>query len=132
MSVKKVTQLTRKVRRYKYLITWNILLNREDLERMSRRPEALRKGLNYLKNVAKGTGLKVYRTVETEEITRHARLGAIPTSANPSGVAIAEGNSLEEVRRMVEEWVEGLTYGGIPVGGRLEYEIKLLMELTGR
>ena len=132
MSARKVKQPTRKVRRNKYLITWNLLLNREDLEKISLRPEALKKGLNYLKNVAKGTRLKVYRIVEMEEITRHTRLGTLPASANPSGVAIAEANSVEEARKMVDEWVEGLTYGGIPVGGRLEYEIKPLMELTGR
>ena len=118
--------------RYKYLITWNLFLNREELEKISMKPEALEKGLNYLKNVAKGTGLTVYRIVEMEEITRHTRLGTLPASANLSGVAIVEANSLEEVRRMVDEWVEGLTYGGMPVGGRLEYEIKPLMELTGR
>jgi hypothetical protein len=132
LSVRKVKQPTRKVRRNKYLITWNLLLNREDLEKISFRPEALKKGLSYLKNVAKGTGLKVYRIVEMEEITRHTRLGSIPASANPSGIAIAEATSLKEARRMVDEWVEGLTYGGLPVGGRLEYEIKPLMELTGR
>jgi hypothetical protein len=132
LSVKKVTQLTRRVGRYKYLITWSLLLNSEDLEKISRGPEALKKGLNYLKNVAKGKSLTVYRIVEMKEITRRPRLGTLPASANPSGVAIAEANSLEEVRRMVDEWVEGLTYGGMPVGGRLEYEIKPLMELTGR
>lgn len=132
MSARKVKQPTRKVRRNKYLITWNLLLNREDLEKISWKPEALQKGLNYLKNVAKGTRLKVYRIIEMEEITRRTRLGTLPASANPSGVAIAEANSLKEARRMVDEWVEGLTYGGIPVGGRLEYEIKPLMELTGR
>ena len=132
LSVRKVKQPTRKVGRYKYLITWNLLLNREDLEKISWRSEALQKGLNYLKNVAKGARLTVYRVVEMEEITRHTRLGTLPASANPSGVAIAEANSLEEARRMVDEWVEGLNYGGMPVGGRLEYEIKPLMELTGR
>ncbi len=132
MSVRKVKQPTRRVARNKYLITWNLLLNREDLEKISFRPEALKKGLSYLKNVAKGTGLTVYRIVEMGEITRRTRLGTIPASANPSGVAIAEAKSLKEARRMVDEWVEGLTYGGIPVGGRLEYEIKPLMELTGR
>ena len=132
MSVRKVKQPTRKVGRNKYLITWNLLLNREDLEKISWRPEALKKGLSYLKNVAKGTRLTVYRIVEVEEITRHKRLGTLQASANPSGVAIAEANSLEEARRMVDEWVEGLNYGGMPVGGRLEYEIKPLMELTGR
>jgi hypothetical protein len=132
LQTRKVKQPTRKVGRNKYLITWNLLLNREDLEKMSLRPEALKKGLSYLKNVAKGTRLTVYRIVEMEELTRRTRLGTIPASANPSGVAIAEANSLKEVRKMVDEWVEGLTYGGMPVGGRLEYEIKPLMELTGR
>ena len=132
MSTRKIKQPTRKVGRNKYLITWNLLLNREDLEKISWRPEALKKGLSYLKNVAKGTRLTVYRIVEMEEITHRTRLGTVPVSANPSGVAIAEANSLEEVRKIVDEWVEGLTYGGLPVGGRLEYEIKPLMELTGR
>jgi hypothetical protein len=132
LSVRKVKQPTRKVGRYKYLITWNLLLNREDLEKISWRSEALQKGLNYLKNVAKGARLTVYRIVEMEEITRHTRLGTLPASANPSGVAIAEANSVEEARRMIDEWVEGLTYGGMPVGGRLEYEIKPLVELTGK
>ena len=132
MSVKKVTQPTRREGRYKYLITWNLLLNREDLEKISLRPEALKKGLNYLKNVAKGKRLTVYRIVKMEEITRHTRLNTPATSANPHGVAIAEANNLKEVRRMVDEWVEGLTYGGMPMEGRLEYEIKPLMELTGR
>ena len=132
MSARKIKQPTRRVGQYKYLITWNLLLNREDLEKISLRPEALKKGLNYLKNVAKKTRLTVYRIVEMEEITRHKRLGTLPASANPSGVAIAEANSLEEVRKMVDEWVEVLNYGGMPVGGRLEYEIKRLMELTGR
>ena len=132
LSVRKVKQPIRKVGRYKYLITWNLLLNREDLEKISWRSEALQKGLNYLKNVAKGARLTVYRIVEMEEITRHTRLGTLPASANPSGVAIAEANSVEEARRMIDEWVEGLTYGGMPVGGRLEYEIKPLVELTGK
>jgi hypothetical protein len=132
LSVKKVSQTTRRDERYKYLITWNLLLNREDLEKISWRPEALQKGLNYLKNVAKGKRLTVYRIVEMEEITHHTRLGTLPAAATPRGVAIAEANSLKEVRKMVDEWVEGLTYGGMPMEGRLEYEIKPLMELTGK
>jgi hypothetical protein len=120
------------VGRYKYLITWNLLLNREDLEKISMRPEALEKGLNYLKSMAKGSKLVVYRIVQMAEFTRHIRPGSLPSSANPSGIAIAEANSLEAVKKMADEWVEGLTYGGIPVGGRLEYEIKPLLELTKR
>ena len=132
MSVRKVQQATRRVGQYKYLITWNVFLNREDLEKISMKPEALKKGLNYLKNVAEGSKLVVYRIVQMEEYTRHIRPGSLASSANPSGIAMAEANSLEEVKKLVDEWVEGLTYGGIPVGGRLEYEIKPLLELTGR
>jgi hypothetical protein len=132
LSFRKVPQATRRVGRYKYLITWNLFLNREELEKISMKPEALEKGLNYLKNVAKGSKLVVYRIVQMEEFTRHIRPGSLPSSANPSGIAIAEASSLEEVKKMVDEWVEGLTYGGMPVGGRLEYEIKPLLELTGR
>ncbi len=134
MSVKKVPQVIRNTRRLKYLITWNLLLNREELEKISRRPEALEKGLKYLKNVAKGSKLKIYRIVQMEEITRLMRptLGSFPASANPSGIAVAEGNSVEEVRKLVDQWVEGLTYGGMPVGSHLEYEIKPLVELSGK
>ena len=132
MSVRKVQQATRRVGQYKYLITWNVFLNREDLEKISMKPEALKKGLNYLKNVAEGSKLVVYRIVQMEEYTSHKRPSSLSSSANPSGIAMAEASSLEEVKKMVDEWVEGLTYGGIPVGGHLEYEIKPLLELTGR
>lgn len=132
LSDRKVRQPTRKVRLHKYLITWNLLLNSEDLKKISLRPEALQKGLNYLKNVSKRKKLTVYRIVEMEEITHHKRLDSLPESANPNGVAIAEAKSLKEVRKMLDEWIEGLTYGGMPIGGRLEYEIKPLLELTGR
>jgi len=134
LSVKKVPQAIRNIGRLKYLITWNLLLNREELEKISRRPEALEKGLNYLKNVAKGSRLQIYRIVPMEEITRLVRPtpGSFPASANPSGIAIAEGNSIEEIRKFMDEWVEGLTYGGMPVGSHLEYEIKPLVELSGK
>ncbi len=132
MLDRKVPQATRRVGRYKYLITWNLFLNREDLEKISMKPKALEKGLNYLKNVAKGSKLVVYRILQMEELTRKIRPGSLPSSVNPSGIAIAEASSLEAVKKMVDEWVEGLTYGGMPVGGHLEYEIKPLLELTGR
>ena len=43
-----------------------------------------------------------------------------------------EAGSLEEVRAMVESWVDGLAYGGgtVSVRNYLEYEIKLLMDLV--
>ena len=56
---RKVPQATRREGLNKYLITWNLFLNRENLEKISMKPEALEKGLNYLKNVAKGSKLVV-------------------------------------------------------------------------
>ena len=108
-------------------------MDREELEKISRHPEALEHGLNYVKSMMKGSGLQLYRIVPTEELTRFTRLapGHVPTSARPSGIAIVEAGSLEEVRAMVESWVDGLGYGGgsVSVRNYLEYEIKLLMDL---
>jgi hypothetical protein len=132
LSARKIPQDTRRVERYKYLITWNLFLNREDLEKISMKPESLKKGLSYMKNVAKGSKIVVYRIVQMEEYTRRIRPDSFSSSANPSGIAMAEASSLEEVKKLVDEWVEGITYGGIPIEGRLEYEIKPLVELTGR
>jgi hypothetical protein len=130
LSVRKLPRTNLRLARYKYLITWSLCLERDDLQKVSVRPEALQKGLNYVKEVAKGSKLAVYRVVEMEEITHRVRPSALPEPAEVKGIAIAEGGSVEEIRRLVDEWVEGLTYGGMPVGGRLEFEIKQLMELT--
>ena len=58
--------------------------------------------------------------------TRH-----IPTSARPTGIAIVEAHSLEDVRATLESSMDGLSYGGmsVPVRSYLEYDIKPLADL---
>jgi len=119
----------------KYLITWSLVLTREDLEKISRNPEVLQKGLKYIKSTTRENALTVYRIGSMDEITHFKRpmRGTYPESANPNGIAIAEATSIEEAREMVNNWVEGLGYGfgTVPVKNYLEYEIKPLIELTG-
>ena len=71
-----------------------------------------------------------------DEITHFKRSmrGKYPESANPNGIAIAEATSIEEARKMVNNWVKkayGYGFGTVPVKNYLEYEIKPLIELTG-
>lgn len=115
----------------KYLVRWNLKLGPEELQRISGRPEALHKGLDYVRRVTKEHELEVYRIVPIEEVTVHARPGESPKSANPSGIAIVRAGSLEEVGRLMERWTEGFTYGGsVAVKSFLEYEINPLMEIV--
>lgn len=133
MSAESVSRTVRHVALKKYLITWTLVLEREELETISRHPESLEHGLSYVKSMVKGSGLQLYRIVPTEEVTRFTRLdpGKVPASARPKGIAILEAGSLEEARAMVDGWVDGLGYGGgsVPVRNYLEYEINLLMDL---
>lgn len=117
----------------KYLITWTLVLERAELETMSAHPESLDHALSYVKSMISGmmkeTGLQVYRIVSIDELTSSTR--QIPTSARPTGIAIVEAHSLEEVRAMLESSMEGLSYGGmsVPVRSYLEYDIKPLADL---
>jgi hypothetical protein len=113
----------------KYLITWTLLLDRTELDEIAAHPESLEHGLNYVKSMTKGSGLQLYRIVPVEELTRFSR--EVPTSARPTGIAIAEAHSLEEARAMVESWVDGLSYGKgtVPIRSYLQYDIKPLMDL---
>ena len=113
----------------KYLITWTLLLDPAELEEITAHPESLDHGLNYVKSMMKGSGLQLYRIVPMEELTHFSR--TVPKSARPTGIAIADARSLEEARTMVENWVDGLTYGKGTVSIRsfLEYDIKPLMDL---
>ena len=119
----------------KYLITWSLVLAREDLEKISRTPEVLQKGLKYIKTTTRKNALTIYRVGSMDEITHFKRpmRGTYPETANPNGIAIAEATSIEEARKMVNNWVEGLGYGfgTVPVKNYLEYEIKPLIEITG-
>ena len=117
----------------KYLITWTLVLERAELETMSAHPESLDHALSYVKSMIrgmiKGDGLQVYRIVSIDELTSSTR--HIPTSARPTGIAIVEAHSIEEVRAMLESSMEGLSYGGmsVPVRSYLEYDIKPLADL---
>ena len=116
----------------KYLITWSLHLSREELAKISERPEVLEKGLHYVTHTMKGSGLEIYRIVQMDELTRFARPvpGKVAAESHPHGIALAEASSVEEVSRMVEHWVEGFGFGGVSVRNYLEYEIKLLMDLV--
>lgn len=98
---------------------------------ISERPEALQRGLDYVKRVAKEHELEIYRIVPVEEVTRRLRPGELPKSASPNGIAIVKASSLEQVAKLMERWAEGFTYGGssVSVKSYLEYEINPLMEL---
>jgi hypothetical protein len=116
----------------KYLITWSLILGREELEKISRRPDVLQKGLKYVKKTSKQNALEIYRIGQMEEVTHFERQvpGTVPASAHPHGIAIAEANSLEEVRTMVNYWVEGFGFGGVPVSNYLEYDIEPLINIA--
>ncbi len=113
----------------KFLVTWTLLLERKELDEITAHPESLEHGLNYVMSMMKGSGLQLYRIVPTEELTHFSR--EVPTSARPTGIAIVEARSLEEARMMIENWVNGLSYGKgtVPIRSYLEYDIKPLMDL---
>jgi hypothetical protein len=129
VSLERPKESTHAITKRKYLITWTLRLERPELAAISAHPEALEHGLNYVRSMMKGSKLQLYRIVPIEEMTRV--VPEVPASARPTGIAIAEARSLEEVRLMVERWVDGLSYGGgsVPVRNYLEYDIKLLMDL---
>ncbi len=83
-----------------------------------------------MKSMMKGSRLELYRIVPMEELTKFVRPEAVATSAHPTGIAIAEAGSIEEVRKMVEHWAEGFSYGGVvSVKNYLEFEIHPLMQI---
>jgi hypothetical protein len=129
MSIEKAGEITRSVRN-EYLITWSLTLGRDELAKISSRPKALTKALRYVEGVARENELEIYRFVPVEELTHHKRLPAGQmNSAHSSGIAIAKAASLDEAARQIREWVEGLSYGGMPVGDYLEYEIKPMAKI---
>jgi hypothetical protein len=132
MPVKMEKEAARPLAR-KFLVSWTLTVGHADLARLSGRPDALGRALKYVQDLAKESGLEIYRFVPVEELTRHARPGMIlKEPVHPSGIALLKAPSLEEARRMVDEWVTGLSYGGAPVGNYLDYEILPLAELGRR
>ncbi len=115
----------------KYLVRWTVVLGREELERMSGRPGALQKVLDHVNRAIKGTKVEIYRIVPIEEVTQSLRPASETKPARPAGIAIAEANSVEEVRRKLEQLVEGVKFGGLPVSveNYLEFEINPLVEI---
>ena len=73
----------------KYLITWSLHLSREELAKISERPEVLEKGLHYVTHTMKGSGLEIYRIAQMDELTRFARPvpGKVAAEAHPHGIA---------------------------------------------
>ncbi len=117
----------------KYLITWSLELGREELTMISGRPQVLSKALQYVQDIAKENDLVIYRFVPLERLTRHETIKKEHLRpALSSGVAIARATSLEEAGEMIKNWVEGLSYGGIPIGNYLDYEIKPIVEIGRR
>jgi hypothetical protein len=131
LMVEKIKEPLHRPALKKYLITWSLLLGRDELEKISRHPEVLQKGLEYVKNTAKQSKLEIYRIAQIEEVTHFERPAhTISATAHPHGVAIARANSIEEARKMINFWVEGFGFGGVPVQNYLEYDIKLLVEIA--
>jgi len=118
----------------KYLVTWSLALDKGDLEQISRRPEVLQRSLKYIKSTAKRNAITIYRIGSVDEMTHFK--GAVhltrPQSAHPHGVAIMEATSIEEARKMLNNWAEGLQFGfgSIAIKNYLEYEIQPLIEIA--
>ena len=131
----KIKEISPRQNLKKYLITWSLILGHDELQKISANPDVLQKGLKYIKTTTKKNALTIYRVGSMNEITHFKRPmhGKYPESANPKGIAIAEATSIEEARKMINNWVEGLGYGfgTVPVKNYLEYEISPLIELTG-
>jgi hypothetical protein len=120
------------IRQKKYLIIWSLILGNQELQNISMQPEALSKGLHYVKAIKKRNNMELYRIISVKEITNFEGMPAssdISRSENPNGIAIINARSIEEARKMVVKWVEGLSYGGISIQRYLKYEIKPLMEI---
>ncbi len=118
----------------KYLVTWKLRLGKAELDRLARRPEGMERGLTYVKGVGKGRSLELYRVLSPDEISRSPRPEIGVQMAQPSGIAIVEGASLEEARDTIDEWVRGLAYGGgaVPIQNYVEFEIRPLVDLLRR
>jgi hypothetical protein len=117
----------------KYLITWCLELGRDELTMISGRPQVLTKALHYVEDIAKENDLEIYRIVPLERLTRHEKISKdCLAPAQSSGIAIVRASSLEEAGEMMKCWVEGLSYGGIPMGNYLDYEIEPIVEIGRR
>lgn len=116
----------------KFLVEWSLHLGSEELTKISSQPAALEKALRYVHSLAEESELEIYRIVSMEELTRHtpSKMSRASNSMHSSGIAILRADSLEEARKVIEEWMEGLSYGMISIGAYVEYEIKPLVDIV--
>ncbi len=118
----------------KFLIRWTLVLGQQELQMMSGRPEVLQKVLDHVNTMIKGSKMEIYRIVSMEEVTRSVRAPreGISQPTRPTGIAIAEAGSVEEVRSMMQRLMAGISFGGLPVRmeNYLEFEINPLMEIA--
>lgn len=99
---------------------------------VSMKPEALKKGLDYVREIQKKNEMHLYRIVPINEITNFEgspKTSAVTLAESPNGIAIINADSIEKARDMISKWLEGLSYGGLPIKSYLNYEIKPLMEI---
>jgi hypothetical protein len=111
----------------KYLIRWKVQLSQEELQKISRRPEVLERALTHVKRGMKKVEAEIYRIVPMDEV-----MSSAPDlrSASPRGIAIVEASSGETVKSMVDDLLEGLTFGGFPVARNyIEFDISPLVEI---
>lgn len=126
--VKKVQRPARGHGTKKYLIRWKIKLGQDELLKIAQRPEVLERALSHVNKGMKEREGEIYRIVPLAELTNSARMWE--ASASPEGIAIMESSSLEHARKVVEEILEGLTFGGFPIArGFLEFQINPLAEV---
>jgi hypothetical protein len=118
----------------KYLVNWSIQINGNDLDQISKRPEVLKKGLDYVLCSSKQNKLQIFRVAEISEITSFTsrKPESTRSSVRPHGIAILEAPSIEHAKKVVNSLVEGFSYGfgEVSVKNYLEYDIKPLMDLT--
>jgi hypothetical protein len=125
--VQKVQRPVQKRGSRKYLIRWKVQLSQEELQKISRRPEVLERALTHVKRGMKKVEAEIYRIVPMDEV-----MSSAPDlrSASPKGIAIVEASSGETVKSMVDDLLEGLTFGGFPVARNyIEFDISPLVAI---
>lgn len=107
-----------------------VQLSQEELQKISRRPEVLEKALIHVKRGMKKAEAEIYRIVPMDEVMSSAPSPPDLRSASPKGIAIVEASSGETVKSMVDELLEGLTFGGFPVARNyIEFDISPLVQI---
>lgn len=109
----------------KFLVTWKLLLRRGDTKRLAQQPKLLTPGFSYVKELIRSNKVISLYTILPKKTTRR-RLRHV--WRRPSGFAIVEAKSIEEVKKIVEA-VPGLTHEGVPGSQYLKCEIVPVKEI---